>query len=224
MNANNEKLLGVVLAGGKATRLANKALLPIRGHKILIESSIDYLLRVMPVNDIVISERKDFSIQSIIKDRYPRLSFMYHQDSFSGILAVLIDVAKEAKLRGYTKIVVVCCDNIYPEEILHPCALNKNTSSVIIRQVSSLNALRHLDQYNSRCEWLRKQDPRANKKDNYAITTPWIIDVKHLEGLQADLYTDIVELFSVLRFNTLIMPLENWADLGTEETYKEYWR
>jgi molybdopterin-guanine dinucleotide biosynthesis protein A len=107
---------GIVLAGGAATRLPNKALLPIKGNKIAIQSAIDFCVRsqcdriivVVPSNGII-------------------------QEVLSGEL-IFVEQPKPLGVGNAIKLAVECvksddylvtfCDNIYDQD---ECFVKTNT-------------------------------------------------------------------------------------------------
>ena len=67
---------GIVLAGGQATRLPNKPLLPLKNGKPVITSGIDLLLR-SDIKDIRVIVPPDSVIPAILDYTYSSTYFKY---------------------------------------------------------------------------------------------------------------------------------------------------
>ena len=192
--------IGVVLAGGKATRLNNKILLPLKSGYPMICSSIDYLLR-LKLQKIVILDKELSILPKLLYQLYGELEFM--TDNFSGIPSALRSLADKYK----AELIVVCADNIYSVESV-PLIEN----SGVVRKVPVAESQRLTTFVDGK--WVRGQ------VSGTALTTPWILNSV---SIQLSVSDGLEDLFNELKIRPNLCPANKWADLGTEDSYLRYW-
>lgn len=104
------QVIGVVLAGGAATRLPNKPLLPLRNGRPAVFSSID-LFRRSGIGDIVVVVPPLSVIPNVVGSE---VSYAIQREPLGVPHAV--SVAIDRDLPGDTYVAVSCCDNVYSEK------------------------------------------------------------------------------------------------------------
>lgn len=211
-------LTGVILAGGLATRLPLKALLPIRNHGPAISSSIELMIR-STCKDIIIVVPPASPIVDVLRSLYPDHRFTYVvQDEARGVPDAIALAAQY--LMPASLMVVSCCDNVYPVTYKLPDVL-KN-----IRESCSLNGFqcvqRNLPPWKS--AHLSKVCGKEWTEKSTAIhcVAGWLC-------MKAKQARDIPAPVSMCSFLNRcgIEPYEeeisDWWDIGTWDTYSRYW-
>ena len=152
---------GVILAGGAATRLPNKPLLPRRTGGCIIDSSVEFLRKqcdevtvVVPANSI---------IQDYLMHHHTGLKFI-PQVSPTGVEDALNLVPGEK--------MVCVADNVYPQEYYEELGL-------VIRDVPRWQA-KHL------VMWDGENFIRGQYDVSYALTTPWMLPDMKMTNLLED--------------------------------------
>jgi hypothetical protein len=211
--------LGVILCGGKATRLPNKPLLPYVDQngriKPLICSSVDYLLAAGHTQMILL-DQKDSILPTILPCIYPGVTFVQVVDGFKGIpfaLKMVAELTSEAEVRY----MVVCADNLYPfDEVLDP----KEEECAVVRDVGHEDS-KHLSRFVNTPDatlWVKRHDVRGSQ---LGLTTPWYLTKRGLMHVTDE--TDIVDYLNAQGIEAWSRPRAGWCDLGTPETFTEYW-
>lgn len=217
-------MIGVVLAGGRASRLPNKALLPIYGGFPMICSGITYLLD-NNVRKIVVMEPPDGSILRWlvphIFNKIPATMFQFATDYYDGVVGGIQCAAPFAS-EG-EPVMYVCCDNIYPtkEQNLDPSWV---TDTAIVRSVPS-GWYDHLDRYEVSItgggEWKHRTNIVDENANVYALTTPWVLSYKTVK--EAYKYDALIDFFNGEKITPVVLPKQDWQDLGTVESYTDFW-
>jgi len=193
-------MIGILLAGGNATRLPNKVLLPQRDGRPVIFSGLDYLLRhhADPVHVVV---PPSSVIVDVIAAHYPEanLNFVYQPEA-SGVG----DAINQVGARG--AVMIVMADNIYPPNETVPAA----APAAVVRRVPAWR-LPHLVRLGADGLLTRTGPGRL------ALTSPWIIIVGG-KPLSPEGWPDL----NGARF--IELPTAGWWDIGTHDTYAAYWR
>lgn len=197
-------MIGVMLAGGLATRLPNKPLLPTKDGSPVCLSGLDYLKR-HGVSHTVIVTPPNSPLVDIIEYFRPGQKFTYvYQPEARGVGDALNLALSGLQVRA----MIVVADNIYPWDE----KLDEVDECVVVRRVPA---------------WRRPHLVRADgagrlsRGDNsqfmpYSLTTPWIVGPG--KKFSDEGWTDLRGLKQVERDH------EGWWDVGTPELYAAYWR
>lgn len=213
-------MIGVVLAAGDATRLPNKLLLPTHECRPMILSGIEYLRR-NKVEEIRVVVPPDGAVKHFLKRYYTgnQSVRLITQVSPKGVFnAIKHGILKDDS--ADETLVIVCGDNVYPALEKIPTV---NPPFVVARRVPADRA-KHLVQWDPVVyRWIRNGSPTS---DPICLTTPWVFNVGevrdlHLENCAMDRMDDILNECIV---DPTEMPTDGWWDLGTYETFREYWR
>lgn len=194
---------GILLAGGLATRLPNKPLLPQRDGRPVCFSGLDYLLR-HKANPIAVVVPPSSVIVDVIAAHYPDapINFIYQPEARG--VGDAINLAATAN----DSMMIVSADNIYPadETITSP---DEKGPHVIVRRVAAW-----------RIPYLVRVGPDGKLTrtgpGKLALTSPWVIFPGHRFSLEG---------WPDLEGSRLIeLPGKDWWDIGTPDTYAAYWR
>jgi hypothetical protein len=198
-------MIGILLAGGAATRLPNKPLLPTKhGCYPVCLSGLDYLKRHKVSHTIIVTPPNSPLVDVITHFRPGQSYTFVYQAEPTGVGDALNLAMKEIPIRA----MVVMADNIYPENEEFP---HGGGAGIAIRKVAAwkrphlvgANGLTHLSR-------------TAGEYCPFALTTPWVIG----PGREFD-----KEGWPTLRGQKQIeMEEEGWWDIGTPELYAAYWR
>jgi len=196
---------GIVLAGGLATRLPNKALLPIKNGMPAITSSIDLLLR-SGIKDITIVVSPVSAIPSVLNTYYDRPFKFAVQLAAEGY----INAIKTAGYDPQSQIVVTCCDNVYDES---EEVIDREGSYACVRELPAWQTI-GLTKYDGSI------DTWFNIANSYACFAGYaVFHQVHLIDAGS-----VVENFNRLKMTALKCPAKGWFDIGTLENYITYWR
>jgi len=198
---------GIVLAGGLATRLPNKALLPIKNGKPAITSSIDLLLR-SNIKDITIVVSPTSAIPSILNVYYDRPFKFAVQLAAEGYINAIKSALYD--LQSTDKSVVTCCDNVYDE------------SEKVIDHEGSYACVRELPAWQT--IGLAKYDDSLDTWFNIANSYTCFAGYAVFHRAYFFDANSVVENFNNLRITALKCPAKGWFDIGTLENYITYWR
>lgn len=227
------KLIGVMLAGGLATRLPNKPLLPTKqgGYPVCL-SGLDYLKR-HECEHVIIVTPPNSPIVDVIDHFRPAQKYVYHyQAEPKGVGAALRDVLPFGQSTAW--VMVVMADNIYPEHerIMLPWEPREAKADamrepagecVIVRRLPawrrphlvSASGRRVIDTMALSQELSRSN---ASKYLPFSLTTPWLLDVSKDRVMCDEGWPTLSSIEQVER------PHEGWWDVGTPELYAAYWR
>lgn len=200
------RVTGVVLAGGKSTRLPHKLFLSLRNGRPLYASAVDLLLDagVSPV--MLVAEEFFHTFRSINGKLYGRRAPELIIDSGEGIGPALRCMRRHSAL----PLLVLCGDNVYGAGTLDVDLGNVPWAAVNAR------AERHgLDGFVDGVGWVH----RPARADGFVpLTTPWYFPQAELEGNTA------VELLTAAGAHPLRIDDPEWRDLGTPESFAAYYR
>lgn len=204
--------VGIVLAGGLATRLPNKVLLPMKDMRPAIFSSIELFKRSKVSNIVVV-----IPPNSVIPDVLGN-DFMYViQDEARGVP----DAIEKAK-NGWASAMgdidvhfhVSCADNVYhSEEIIDEKQLTADAAASV--RLLPPFVVRHLSRYSPK----RKQFVTA-AADAHA---PCVAGVMSFYGPAFVPEVDTVRWLNAMKAKPFAYA-GPWWDIGTVETYAAYWR
>ncbi len=202
-------LIGLLLAGGEATRLPNKLLLPVRspwGPTPMVVAAARYL--EARVDKLYVLVEEDSLVPRIL---HPYIKqFTAITDSFFGVTGAL---AAASRLGTDNDDFLVCCgDNLYPENEPLP-----ETHGCVVRPVTKeqLDSLDHYDQ-----RWQRRTP--NSMPGALALTTPWFLSCVQLR--MAGEETNVPNWLNNIKAAPLLVSGQGWADLGTPEAYRAHWR
>jgi hypothetical protein len=208
-------MTGIILAGGRSTRLPNKALLPKHNGRPLITSSVDYLV-YNDVKKIVVVEAEESLIRYVLQKLYPQVQFQFVCDNYAGIPAAISMVGQECADNSYA---ICCCDNLYPAERTIPA--NIDQPYAVVRQVSP-NDAKHLAKWVEGPQFTGWVDRHYSTASLVALTTPWVLTADVcLAGAGEKDVTTWFNKFPSIRPREA--ELSTWKDLGTEDTFIRYW-
>ena len=198
-------MIGILLAGGAATRLPNKPLLPMRDLRPVCFSGMDYLLRhevdhvavVTPPSSVIVDV-----IDKVYGDKID-LDFIYQPEP-TGVGDALNLVNRD----GQSSLIVMA-DNVYPQGELLPT--DSSYCWAVVRQVPAwrMPHLVRLGKHNH----LTRTGPGT-----HALSTPWFLTEDCNEPISSEGWDHFSGLTPVIR------PGDRWWDVGVPETYAAYWR
>ena len=210
-------LKGVVLAGGLATRLPNKPLLPLRNLRPAITSAIDLFLRSnMKTEDIAIVIPEDSPICHVLNIMYENNDFVYiEQKQARGVPAAISLVAQELILSDAEKFIITYCDNVYdeceqiPKIIIESLATLSHSVISILDDVKSKSLSKYIDGL-----WVREART-ANCIAGWLSITPKI-------ARTACEFNTTEDLLNYHNGTPILMTDFGWWDIGTVNTYRAY--
>ena len=192
---------GLLLIGGKSTRLPGKCFLPMKDGMPVFMSALN-LFGKTKIKEVVIPVLPGHvKLFERIIDRFlghmsfPLVEPIFTVDSQSGVCNAITRTAETAD----DDLFVLCGDNIYGFDV--PESLMKG--GVAVRQMRP-EFSRHLAFYN--------EEP---------LITPWVLP--GLWARQAYLYDSVPRFLNAQRAPHVYIQEGEWWDIGTEETYEAYW-
>lgn len=197
---------GIVLAGGLATRLPNKALLPLHNGKPAITSGIDFLI-ANNISDIRIVVPSRSPINHILRMHYndKHFEFITQREPLGVPMAI-----SEADSRADS--IIVYCDNIYTNlEFLKP-----NYSCHCVQHIEDLEKARHLSKWND--DTNRWQHECVS---DWCVAGWMFLTAKDLQA--ANHFKDTITFLNDIKAQPFALADKNWWDIGTAETYRYYW-
>lgn len=209
-------MIGIVLAGGLATRLPNKPLLPLRSGKPVITSSLDLFVRSGVKKTIVVITPNSVIPYVLGGTHYDGMILEYAtQTEATGVPhAMTHAVVGREKDETY---VMSCCDNVYGlkekiETLSQPPCVN-------VRCESPSKAI-HLAKCNV-VDWRWFNDPYDF---NRPCVAGWMI-FKQCHIMQAKPGMITVDFLNLIGAQPITISEDyEWWDVGTPETYFAYWR
>ena len=193
--------MGIVLAGGLASRLPNKLLLPDRHDRPIIHSSIDFLKRNGIEHIIVVANELDLVWAYLWNyDGYSDITMI--NDDRAGIVGAIL---KATEHYHYERCMVVCGDNVYPEIALD-IPLEQDIA------VCTLRGSEELDGWED--GWVER-----GKLPLIKLATPWVLTLQKLTTNKS-----LFENFDAMKVKPLVLEsfLDSWWDLGTQDAYEAY--
>lgn len=199
----------IILAAGAASRMAYKALLPMKNLQPVIFSAINYANGYVREQDITVIVSPG-PLQKIISASYPGVKFIVETEKL-GVLGAIA-----ALPRG--QYMILCCDNIYPDDE----NLDLWTGVYLRRVYGKKHGLIVWDEE-------RKFYTREEIDSNVVLSTPWVFDSLDIVAAKEWIANggspdDVVGFFNEHKPpQTYIGPYGIWCDIGTPESYQEYW-
>jgi len=202
---------GIVLAGGQATRLPNKPLLPLKNGKPVITSGIDLLLR-SDINDIRVIVPPDSVIPSILDYAYSSARLKYVvQHTALGVPIAISQMLPDNLFDFEDKIVVVYCDNVYGHNVKITDV--KRIGHTVI-EITDLIKSKSLSRY-FRGRWMDVQE------GNSCVAGWMVLDRDAIQW--AHHYQSTIDFLNHVEAEPIHIDDDSWWDIGTVEAYKEYW-
>lgn len=205
--------LGVVLAGGDATRLPNKALLPLRNGLPMITSAIELCVRNSCTGAPLIIVRPDSLVLSILHTWQYNVRYREQKEPRGLIDAIQVATkiqrpgGKSYMFReGDEEFLITFCDNYYDRNELIP--ITAKPPCVAVRDVKEGHG-KDLGTYRGKtiAGWLLLDYASLQ------IVSDCCPQMK-LEDWLGAMNAQPIEMSNSLE----------WWDLGTKETYQNYWR
>lgn len=192
-------MIGIMLAGGLATRLPNKPLLPTKDGSPVCLSGLDYLKR-HNVSHTVIVVPPNSPLVDVIEHFRPGQKYSYvYQPEAKGV-GDAINLVK-ASVRA----MIVVADNVYPEaEVVN------EVECVVIRRVPAWRRP-HLVGADG-----QRLDRGGSSFMPFSLTTPWVVGPG--KSWDPDGWPSLAGIKQVER------EADGWWDIGTPELYAAYWR
>jgi hypothetical protein len=208
-------MIGILLAGGAATRLPNKPLLPQKNLKPVCFSGVDYLLR-HKVDYIAVVIPPSSVLVDVITSYYSDTRFVFvHQPEPSGV-GDAINLVQRSSLA-----MVVMADNIYPETEHVPMKMMTQSPSITVRSVPAWRAA-HLVRVSEYGGVLTRSRP-----GRLALSTPWLLEPVN-NHFSKEAWEDFSRYYKMgtteKLFHQVELPGKDWWDVGTPDTYAAYWR
>lgn len=195
-------MIGLVLAGGRSTRVPYKMFLTDREGKGSISLSSIRLVRNLGITPTIVTNE-------IYVNQFKRLNIGDVQlDKFEGVVSILNhSIVKDDLL-------VVCADNVYGEtstSLARECIRRR-----IFGCFTGQSTSEELDIW-SFDKWLnRYKNPAKSRRD--VLTSPWIIP--RGDAIQTD---DLIDWLNAKGLGPIPVKDQEWFDLGTLESLKEYY-
>lgn len=204
-------MIGILLAGGNATRLPNKVLLPQRDGRPVCFAGLDYLLRhgadpvhvVVPPSSVVVD---------VIAEHYPdaNLNFIYQPEARGVGDAINLVSARDGLA------MITMADNIYPPSEVVPSA----GPYAVVRRVAAWrlpHLVRLTDERPDALGQARPPELTRTGPGRRALTSPWLIAIGGKQ-LSPEGWPDL----NGARF--IELPAAGWWDIGEPNLYAAYWR
>lgn len=200
--------LGVVLAGGLASRLPNKALLPIH-NGVAIESSLNFLRR-SPIKDICVVTPINRVIRKVLQLRLHNNLMFVEQADPTGVVDAMYHAVEIVTADRY---VFTFCDNIYDGcERYVPYV---EGSFATVRMLGADQA-RGLDKYNTSNGMWRDR----------SIISPMCLagylSITRKDMLKAIGGQSLVDFLNAIEAAPVNVEGYTWHDIGTNASYLEY--
>jgi len=204
---------GIVLAGGNATRLPNKPLLPLHNGKPAITSGIDLLLRSgITTVDIVIAPNSP--IPDILR-KYYELNFRFIEQKDALGVPLAISQILPFDFQTWDKFVVVFCDNVYGKDYL--IQTNDERRGHTIMKLDDGIKAKSLSRY------INGLWTQGNFGPSTSCLAGWmILNLKMLSA--AHHYSNTIDFLNGTKAKPIKIEDPDWWDIGTLETYTDYWR
>lgn len=214
-------MIGVLLAGGHATRLPNKVLLPCMADgKVvpLFANGIKYL-QAQRCRRIIVADQPDSLLAPLVDRFVPNECVEFFIDDHAGLLACLRSICLKA-LRDGERMMVVCADNVYPDSV------RRDEHHEVPPDFGSHAAVREV-QGPAQLDWYNPNGhPIWNTRAAFAgkflaLSTPWVFE--HSTLVRSSRYENILDWFNGEHVSPWRLHSAAWADLGTPESFKHYW-
>jgi NDP-sugar pyrophosphorylase family protein len=212
---------GIILAGGKATRLPNKPILPIRHNMLAVESSINLYHR-SGIHDIYIVVPPNHVLPQILSHRHGYTFKYVYQPRPDGVPGAIMAVL--AQFPSITSFFVSCCDNVYHDEEfidVHNIEIQKTTVPLIVTRNCSPADMHRLS------GWDEASQQWQHPATNVQCFAGWTYYPSASAFTQA--YAQLqdsgscIELINALKAKPFHLDQTWWYDIGTVQAYREYW-
>lgn len=207
---------GVMLAGGLATRLPNKPLLPLRNLKPAITSGLDFFKR-SGIDDVYVVIPPSSPIPDVLA------AFGYHvkycvQSTPTGVCGAIATLQASrpsmVNLNDDDRLIVTYCDNVYDELSVMP-EMHNVASGHSIMYIENEVKSHALSKYNDGV-WVH------DSKSPWCVAG-WMVLDEHARQLAASM-TSTEMLLNAAHGVPIRVAAAGWWDIGTIETYSAYWR
>lgn len=201
--------IGVVLAGGAASRLPNKPLLPMKDLRPVLFSSID-LFKRSHIDDVTIIVPPGSLIPDIIRAHYQHdLNFVMQPD-LTGVPHAARLAVEQRKLPDDTMVVVTMCDNIFAfNERIQPLP-----NSAVVRRITDFRSQHLAKKCNG--HWV------ASSPSPYCFAGWMTTDIGRLKKVEPN--TTTLDFLNSNAMTGQEIQTGGWWDIGVLETYTAYWR
>lgn len=199
-------MTGIVLAGGLASRMPNKALLPLKdGEGIVIDRPLKMLVEA-GCQDLIVVIGPDSPIPYVLRRDWPGIVYVVQEEA-NGVPKAAALAAKYAGSQA--PIILTFCDNVF-----HNVKINTTK-----RHASCMHTLNDsgLDGWNHDTnKWVQR--PLSNGDWPFL---GWVLGHR-LDFLAGCAYTNTVEWLNVIRMQPLIYTESKCWDIGTPAGYLAY--
>jgi len=201
---------GIVLAAGAAARLPNKALLPIAGDRICIESALGWLARQERVSKIVVVVNTSGIVPAVLDMRgwRGRLEYVV-QPRMLGVVDAIARCAPLVK----DDAVVTFCDNVY-DGMDAPGVVPPPLASVI----QGTKVEDQLDWYDPSSSQWRLRGGHETPQWYFA---GWMVVPRAVAELGMP-HQALVKFMNEHGFVPLRRERGSWTDIGTPTSYRRY--
>lgn len=206
--------IGVVLAGGAATRLPNKALLPLRNGKPAVTSAIELLNR-SGCGDVVLVVPPCSAIPYVVRSLGHRVRVI-EQTEPNGVPAALDALRGLLNYRAamMTEFVVAYCDNVYGADAHVPSELPAVPCHSVMSGLNPSKS-KHLARYVNGT-WVREAP-------NGMFVAGWMV-LQSRDLLEAAQFNSTEGLLNFLNAEPVQIEDKYWWDIGTPDAYLSYWK
>ena len=196
---------GIVLAGGKATRLPNKPLLPMHNGKPVITSGIDFLWH-NGVREITVVVPPRSPIKHVLRMWYDRhIDYVVQWEPLGVPQAIAIGAQDEPVL-------VVFCDNVYS---LVRSTIPDLTGHTVMTVDDPIKA-RDLSKYDGERSAFVHEAASTICLAGFMVVQPDALAVAHH-------FKDNITFLNAVGAVPFTWSDDEWWDLGTADAYRRYW-
>lgn len=207
----------VILAGGQATRMPNKALLPMKRGGLVIESSIEVaqLLKCqafVKIHMVVASQNRASILKKALKTRgYSVGSINFIEQRRPGVLGAMTDAWLTCS-PSCLQTVFLYCDNVYED----PQAWSRQVMDAPANSMSVVSSSSpHLDYWDPSDETWKPRDP-LNADGHWCAAG--FLKLSRFDDNQQVNFLDFLN-HNHIKPHTVH---DKWYDVGTEDSYEDY--
>jgi len=202
---------GLVLAGGEATRLPNKPLLPLKNGKPAITSGID-LLRHSGITHITVVVPPGSAIPSILDYTYVTNFKYVIQEAALGVPIAISQILPDDTFDFEDKLVVVFCDNVYS----HGTKINdvNPVGHTVIEIAGEPIKSKSLSRWCGR--WM------SSPQGNVCVAGWMVLDRDSLQW--AHHFQSTIDFLNKIEAQPIYIEDKGWWDIGTPSAYAAYWK
>lgn len=204
------RVKGIVLAGGLATRLPNKPLLPMHDGRPVIASGIDFLRR-NGVQAITIVKPPRSPIPHVLRMLYGTKHYAFNYVTQFEPLGVPTAIG-EVDLDEHDAAVVVFCDNVYGYNSLLPNVADTVGHSVL--KITNLAKARALSKWDGE---------RFVKEAATDTCLAGFIVVDRESHAATHHFRETVSFLNYVAGRPIPWMNDGWWDVGTADAYRAYW-